>query len=135
MELRWFLKLPAAVALLATSGGGWNRVDSPSLAAANRIEILAGASNAFAPVTVACWAGDQLSWRNDTNVDHDLGVLNSDGRFVSFFARPLRPGTVSSVFSPALEVGKDNDAISYSIPYVCRLHPHERGVIHVTPTP
>lgn len=99
---------------------------------ANRIEIR---SSGFTPEKITCWAGDQISWRNDSREPHELGVVNKDGKFVGFFETTLAPGAVSGVYSPSLRYDEKNKQQTYAIDYVCRLHPHERGTIVVNPVP
>jgi plastocyanin len=94
-----------------------------------------GESSSFTPATITVWAGDLVTWKNLTMEDHDPGVVNKDGSFVGFFAAPLKPGTMSQVFSPGAELDKDNKQIPYTIPYLCKLHRGEQGTIQVVPTP
>jgi plastocyanin len=100
---------------------------------ANRIEIRA--DGVVSPASIACWAGDQLSWRNTTPEAHELGVVNADGKFVGFFDAPLDPGQVSAVFTPSLRLNAEKKQEPYTLHYTCRLHPRERGTIIVNPVP
>ncbi len=102
-------------------------------APANRIEI--HAPDGFSPARITCWAGDQISWRNRTRETHEIGVINEDGKFVGIFDRPLAPGDVSAVFTPSLRLDAKNKQETYTLEYVCKHHPHERGVIVVNPVP
>lgn len=99
---------------------------------ANRVDIL---RSGYTPEKIECWAGDQLSWRNASGESHELGVRNADGSFTGFFDGALAPGAVSGVFSPSLRFDEKKKPLTYSIDYVCRLHPNERGTIVVNPTP
>jgi|SRR5215470_16233404 len=90
---------------------------------------------AFTPSSVTAWAGDQLTWTNLTTDNHYPGVLNKDGTFVGFLEAPLKPGMVSHVFSPGIELDKDNKQVAYTIHYVCALHRSEHGTIQVIPAP
>jgi plastocyanin len=89
----------------------------------------------FTPTAITVWAGDQVTWKNLTTDDHDPGVLNKDESFVGFFGAPLKPGTMSQVFSPGAELDKDNKQVPYTIRYLCKLHRGEQGTIQVIPTP
>ena len=89
----------------------------------------------FTPATIICWAGDQVTWTNSTNEDHDPGVVNKDATFVSFLRAPIKPGAVSQVFSPGARLNKDNKQVAYTIHYVCGRHRGEQGAIQVIPTP
>ncbi len=111
---------------------------------ADRIDIEPSVKggNGFAPPELNVWAGDQISWRNRTGLDHQPGVINDDGRFVAFHAQTLRAGSVSPVFSPMPRIAdnpktarKDTPQIPFTLHYVCGLHPQEKGTIHVIPTP
>lgn len=99
---------------------------------ANRVEIRA---SGYTPEKIECWAADQISWRNDSRESHELGVINEDGKFVGIFDGPLAPGAVSGVFTPSLRYDEKQKQQTYTIDYVCRLHPHERGTIVVNPVP
>lgn len=99
---------------------------------ANRVEIRA---SGYTPEKITCCAGDQLSWRNDSRETHELGVINADGKFVGLFDGALAPGALSGVFTPSLRFDEKKKQQTYTIDYVCRLHPHERGTIVVNPVP
>lgn len=99
---------------------------------ANRVEIRA---SGYTPEKITCCAGDQLSWRNDSRETHELGVINEDGRFVGIFDGALAPGAISGIFSPSLRFDEKKKQQTYTIEYVCRLHPQERGTIVVQPVP
>jgi len=99
------------------------------------IERSSKSGSAFTPSSLMCWAGDQVTWKNVTAEEHNPGVLNKDGSFVPFLAAPLKPGSVSHVFSPLAELDKDNKQVPYTIQYLCSLHRNEQGTIQVTPTP
>ena len=99
---------------------------------AGRVEIR---PSGFTPEKITCWAGDQLSWRNDSRETHELGVINQDGKFVGLFDAALQPGAISSVFTPSLRYDEKKKQQTYTIEYVCRLHPQERGTIVVNPVP
>jgi plastocyanin len=94
-----------------------------------------GESTSFTPSALMCWAGDQVTWRNLTTEEHNPGVLNKDETFVAFLETPLKPGSVSHVFSPFAELDKDNKQVPYTIHYRCSLHRNEEGTIQVIPTP
>jgi len=110
----------------------------PEGKAARRVSIeksAGGRDAAFTPQTITCWSGDHLTWANLTNEEHYPGVVNSDGTFVGFFPAPIKPGAVSTVFSPLAAVDKDNKLAPYTIQYICAMHRNEHGTIQVTPTP
>lgn len=89
----------------------------------------------FNPATVSVWAGDQISWTNNTDVAHQPGVQNPDGSFASFQATPIDPGDPSDVFSPQAQLDSSGNQQAYTINYVCQIHPSEKGVINVEVTP
>jgi plastocyanin len=126
--------IPAGLLLIAVfcHAAGLPRAER----AAHQIAIeRAARGTSFTPPTITVWAGDQVTWKNLTTEDHDPGVLNKDESFVGFFAAPLKPGTMSQVFSPGAELDKDNKQIPYSIRYLCKLHRGEQGTIQVIPAP
>ena len=98
------------------------------------IEKTAGVTG-FNPATVSVWAGDQISWTNNTDVAHQPGVLNLDGSFASFQATPIMPGQPSDVFSPQAQLDGDGNQQPYPINYECQIHPSEKGIIQVQVTP
>ena len=100
-----------------------------------RLEKNASGETRFAPAELVAWAGDQIHWFNDTTEFHDPGVLDKDGRFVSFLEEPVAIRSTSSVFSPFARINKDGKMVAFTIPYLCRQHPGEKGIIQVIPTP
>jgi plastocyanin len=89
----------------------------------------------FSPAKVSVWAGDQISWTNNTEVAHQPGVVNPDGSFASFQATPIMPGEPSDVFSPQAQLDSSGNQQAYPIHYSCQIHPLETGVIQVQVTP
>jgi plastocyanin len=107
---------------------------------ADRIAIERSAQGGmrFGPPELTVWAGGQIHWCNETGEDHQPGVVNDDGTFVAFYAGVLKPGCVSSVFSPMPRINvksEKKEQTAFTIHYVCGLHRSEKGTIHVIPTP
>jgi plastocyanin len=121
-----------AAVLLAASVQGQ---PAKPIAGRIRIERIASGATRFAPAEIVAWAGDQIHWFNNTDEPHDPGVLNKDGVFVPFLEQPLAAHATSDVFSPLARIDKDQKMIAFSIQYVCRRHPNEKGTIQVIPTP
>jgi plastocyanin len=100
-----------------------------------RIERTATGVARFAPAEIVVWAGDHIHWFNNTGELHEPGVFNKDGVFVPFLEAPLAAQATSGVFSPLARIDKKGNMVAFSIPFVCRRHPHETGTIQVVPTP
>ncbi|MEO8592712.1 MAG: hypothetical protein ABI759_05295 [Candidatus Solibacter sp.] len=100
-----------------------------------RIEKTASGPVRFAPAEIVAWAGDQIHWFNDTGELHEPGILKKDGAFVAFLEEPVAVHATSAVFSPLARIDKGKKQIAFTIPYFCRLHPGEKGIIQVIPTP
>jgi len=100
-----------------------------------RIEKDAAGTAHFAPAELVAWAGDQIHWFNDTTELHDPGVLDKNGKFVPFLEESVAIRATSAVFSPFARINKDGKMIAFTIPYLCRQHPGEKGFIQVIPTP
>ena len=67
--------------------------------------------------------------------DKWLSSLQTRFEFVSFLEEPVAVRSTSSVFSPLARINKDGKMIAFTIPYLCRQHPGEKGIIQVIPTP
>ena len=92
----------------------------------------------FGPPELTVWAGGQIHFCNETGEEHQPGVLNDDGAFVAFHAAVLKPGCVSSVFSPMPRINEKSEKkeqVAFTIHHVCGLHRSEQGTINVLPTP
>src|SRR5690349_13894329 len=78
---------------------------------ADRIVIEPGTKGGvrFGPPELTVWAGGQIHFCNETTQDHQPGVVNDDGTFVAFHAAVMKPGCVSSVFSPMPRINEKSE--------------------------